>query len=471
VIFSGSWRRFFSAYCHVIASQRDPEDGGSRELALVPSSPRFRCSSQAIAKPATVERRTIDKRQWRCKCCRVASDLGQEHPGAVSRDDRPMIELAYLGNAQALTLSGLQAPHHRVMDVLRDGDALKKLLLFFDGFVVVGIAPSVEEPGQLSLWPPRALHTDADGEQLFADIGHEADELTFQLFASGLLQCADPTALATGSRIDRLVEDLLDIAIAHADRPSSDRSRREFVPFELGAIGPLMGEDLIHWAVDELCALGLAEKHEYKDLIVFPGREEPGFSIGAVPVLVDRGVAEAFSTVSDQYIRVAVGGPDVVCVPIRCTTPRGTVSSGWGLAELALIEAEVAGVDVSHASFDDLVRFKNEHAATRRSYLRRLRREARQLQELPAVEASREISELRQEMRESAAVYAKSARDYFGAGPVGFALGISAAVASGIEGSPFSAAANLLQALNATRSTERGPDAYRYLFEARRRLT
>ncbi|MHB8241681.1 MAG: hypothetical protein ACYDHN_06785 [Solirubrobacteraceae bacterium] len=387
-------------------------------------------------------------------------------------------EIAFLGNGQALTLSGLQTAHHRVLTLLQDGDALKKLLLFFDGLMIFGLGPSTEadhhapSEGFVSIQPQRSLHTGRDGQDLYADTQFPIDEIAGQLIEIGLLNCIDPRGLLAATQVERLLEVLIDLAVAGVKVNASRTGTPDFVPFEPGALGPLMSDDLLRWTVSELCGLGVAEVREFKDLIVFPGRTEPGFSVGATPVFVDRQLADAFSFASDQVIRTIAWESDIICSPLRMATPSGDglPARRWSVADLAMLESEVAGIDVSSVSVSDIAGFRAEHASLRRRYVRELRRQAAHLEGLDQPSTAIAINDIQQELRESSADYRRYARDYFGPGPVSVVLGIGGTITSYLAGDPGSAAVSFAQALNSARRRDAGPSAYTYLFEARRRL-
>jgi nitrate/nitrite transporter NarK len=80
------------------------------------------------------------------------------------------------------------------------------------------------------------------------------------------------------------------------------------------------------------------------------------------------------------------------------------------------------------------------------------------------------VREIQEEIREAGMDFSQYARDYFGPGPVGVALGIAGSVGNLLVGNLQGAALSLAQSLNSARVQDAGPSAYSYLFQARRRL-
>jgi hypothetical protein len=375
-------------------------------------------------------------------------------------------EVAYLGNGQTLSLSGLQMPNARVMSLLRDGDLLKKMFLFFDGLTVFGVGLSKGGKG-LSPQPPRPLHELSEGEYLFADTSTQVDEITIQLIEMGLLTCVDPRGLIPDAEVEKLLETLIDFATRSG--PGSV-PEEEMVPFDSGALGVLMSDELVKWVVEELRDAGRARIHEAKDLITFKGKHgKSKISIGAELVFVDRGLSEAFAVVSDQVVRAVAWESKVACSPLRASLADGEALS-WRIADLAVLESEVAGVDLRGVSLDDIVGFAQENKRLRRAYVRNLRQRAAYLESLEAAEAAVAVQEIQEEIREAGMDFSQYARNYFGPGPVGVALGIAGSVGNMLVGNLPGAALSLAQSLNSARALDAGPIAYSYLFQTRRRL-
>jgi hypothetical protein len=386
--------------------------------------------------------------------------------GRSSLQAEEVPEIAFLGNGQALSLSGLQFPNPRVLSLLGDGDLLKKMFLFFDGLMVFGVGLSSRDGRGLSLQPKRPLHLLPDGNHLFAEISHPVDEITIQLIEMGLLSCVDPRGLIPNTNVEAMLAALIDFAVK---APSESTTEQEMVPFDPGALGIMMSEELVRWAVDELCGSGQANIRKAEGLVTLEERGGKKASIGTELVFVHRNVSEAFAVVSDQVVRAVAWESKIVCSPLRASMADQEALS-WRVADLAVLESEIAGVDLSKVSLGDIIGFAKENRRLRRSYVRTLRQRAAFLEQLEPQEAAVAGRELQEEIREAGKDFSRYARDYFGAGPVGVALGIAGSVGNLLVGNLPGAAISLGQSLNSARVQDAGPSAYSYLFQARRRL-
>ena len=374
-------------------------------------------------------------------------------------------EVAYLGNAQSLTLSGLQTPNPRVIALLQKGELLKSMFLFFDGLMVFGAGPSKQDSGGISLQPQRSLHQLGD-EHLVMDVSIKLDELTSQLIDMNLLWCADPGGLLSSSDMEILIEALIEGGV----KASSKSRPGDMVPFDPGPLGIIMNDEHVRWVVEELSRLGRAEIRKSNGLVTLTDKGERQVSIGSEIVLVDRELSDFFNLMSDQLVRTTAWESQFVCNPLRASGHRFALPESLGLVDLANVESMSAGVDLSGASLADIQDFRRANDDLRRSYISELRRQAGYLATLDPPAAAVAVNEIQQDIEEASNEFTRSARDHFGPGPIGVFLGIVGSAVSVIGGNAAGGAVGLAAAFNAARKRDGGPAAYSYLFEARRNL-
>ncbi|MEA2442519.1 MAG: hypothetical protein QOH76_3943 [Thermoleophilaceae bacterium] len=384
-------------------------------------------------------------------------------------------EIAYLGNAQALTLAGMQAPNAAVMSLLDDGEALKSLLLFFDGLAVLGLGVADGPDGRprVRLAPARPLPL--GGVELYADISFPVDDLTSQLIEVGLLQCIEPQDLVTDHGVDVLLDRFITGACDVAASIPRDTAVADVV-LDAGPLSPLMSEDIVRWVFEELAKLRLAEVREHRDIITVTSKDGKTHSAGATTVRVPGSVGAAFRFIADQVIRDAGHAAGVVLSPLQVGSDLGRVgrkrspNRPFTVAELTMLQLAAAHVDLTHVTFDEIISYRRENETLRHRSLRMLRERVALLASQEAGAADNDVRTIEAELMELSREFDRSLKDAFGAAGVDLTLGIAGAATDVATGNPAGAAVALLQTLRAMRNQDDGPDVYSYVLRARKRL-
>jgi hypothetical protein len=384
-------------------------------------------------------------------------------------------EIAYLGNGHALTLTGMQLPNARLMEVLNDGDTLKSLLLMFDSLLVLGLAPSPEQDSNspsVSLLSPRPLKLGP--AELYADLSYPVDDITYQLIETGSLQCVDPRAIAGEQDVLELLERFIDAGCEMAGHaPPADETR---VPLDPGPLGPLMSEELVQWTFEELRHLGLCERKD-TEFISITDKAGQSHSSGSSVVLVSPHVASIFRLLVDQSIRKLGSNAGLALSPIQigddslagANLLSNAGSLDWG--ELALLEMRAADIDLSHANFADVLEFRRENDLPRRHLIRQLREQVAALNSMAGAAADNDVADILAEVRENSREVEGALRNAFGRGAATLVLGAAGIAANATSGNAVGAGASLLQMFDSLQRADSGPSVFTYLFRARSRLT
>jgi hypothetical protein len=316
-----------------------------------------------------------------------------------------------------------------------DGNAIKNLVLFFDGLAVL-------VPDYLSGKPFRSDPAIAAGLQQY-----------------GLLREVSPETFIDRGAAEQLARQLGKIIAAGAldglDKKGS------FHELSMSRLGWDVAPELAQKLFGKLEKRGLARKSE--DRLSIPMR-------GSVRILILVLLAQI----------LAPRGPAALNIRLSPCTDQGEIVRG--LVEFlrlpsvptagAVINAdiEMVGIDLSAVPIDEVLGFRRDNASAYRSYRRELCRFVRDLAMAGPGEELHQFDDRRREIEEDAKALVERARRAWH-GPATFGLGLAGALWGVKSGDPVYGLIGAGLALAGLRASKpEAPGAFSYLFAARKRF-
>jgi len=320
--------------------------------------------------------------------------------------------------------------------VWSDPDAIKNLVLFFDGLAVL-------VPNYLQGKPLRVDPAIAAG-----------------LSQNGLLRELQPETFIDRAAAEELATNLVDLLASGAlDRVGADES--PFEELSMSRLGWVAAPDLAEMVFDELVKRKLARE------------SEDGLSIP-----MHRGVRGVILVLLAQIL--APRGPSAYNIGLSPCTDRPALVRG--LVELLQLpgitneshvmqmDVEHVGVDLSAVPIDEVLGFRRENYSAYRAYINALRRFMREMTALPPAEQNRLQADRRNEMSEQRKDLLDRARRAWRR-PASFGLGVAGCLWLLGRGDPVAGLIAIGLGITGLADADRKEiGAYSYLFAARHRF-
>jgi hypothetical protein len=315
-----------------------------------------------------------------------------------------------------------------------DGNAVKNLILFFDGIAVL---------------VPRYL----SGKPFRID-----PAIAFGLHERGLLREVMPEEFIDKKAADALAEQL-EAVIAAGALDKLDRSG-PFAELSMSRLGWDADSRLAERLFKKLAKRGLAKKSA--DGVSIPMHP-------AVRVLILVLLAQI----------LAPRGPEALKVHLSpCTDRPQIVSALLGFLKMAevptvgdVVNSDIAtvGIDLSAIPIDEVLSFRTEHGNSYRTYRRNLNTFVRDLASIGAPERQHELDQRREDIKEEGRALIEQARRAWRR-PAGFGLGLAGALWSAKSGDPVYGLIGAGLALTGLGPNSVAPGVFSYLFQARQRF-
>jgi len=316
-----------------------------------------------------------------------------------------------------------------------DGNAIKNLILFFDGLAVL-------VPDYLSGKPFRTDPAIASG-----------------LHEHGLLREVSPETFIDRGAAEQLAKHLGKII----DSGALDRvdKRGAFNELSMSRLGWDAAPELAQKLFRKLEKRGLARKSEDRLSIPMHGSVRILILVLLAQILAPRGPAALnirLSPCTDQG-EIVRGLIEFLSLPSVPTA--GAVISA---------DIEVVGIDLSAVPIDEVLGFRKENASAYRGYRRDLHKFVRDLAMAGPGEEAHEFEDRRREIEEEAKALLERAKRAWH-GPATFGLGLAGALWGVKAGDPVYGLIGTGLALAGLRATKpETPGAFSYLFAASKRF-
>ena len=279
------------------------------------------------------------------------------------------------------------------------------------------------------------------------------------LEGAGLLTILSPETLVDKAATERLATELGHVIASGAlDNHPSSGPFAEISWSRLGGIGDPALAEMIY---EELRDRGLARE------------SEDGVSIPLHPLVRSLVLVLLAQILKEAGPRVGLDlcpATDVPEVQQALGELIGAVAPA-GPADVIEVDLEFIAPDLSAVPMDEVLDFRRRYATQYQAYARSLRAVVRDLQGANAKERESILADRREALRAAAEDLRRGPLKAIG--PIGvMALGILAGVAGVLEGSEVSGAIGVVAAIGggATAAHRTAPEAFSYLFAARRAL-
>ena len=315
--------------------------------------------------------------------------------------------------------------------IWRDADALKNLLLFFDG---------------IALLVPAYMR----------DRVHQVDELfTSRLTEAGLLRILEPEELVDKAATEKLAQSLASILDTGALETLSREGTR-FHELSYSRLGGLGDSRLADGIIRELKARGLAKDTE--DGASVPLHPQ----VHALVLVLLAQILRPYGGHQGLVLQPATDQPQLVRALQEVLSLESMPSAGHVVAtDLATV-----GVDLSRVPLDEVLSFREEHGENYRAYARSVREFVRQVSPLDE-RARAEAQEDRIEMIEDHASDLRRRSRNQWKRAASFGISIAGAVWSAATGDVVGPVFSGAQKLLTDREGGLGEhEAYSYLFRA-----
>ena len=313
--------------------------------------------------------------------------------------------------------------------VWRSSEAIKNLLLFFDGVALL-------VPGYIRDKPER-VHP----------------ELAGPLLDRGLLHILEPEEYVDGAATERLAEGLAGvIATGALDRLAATPG--DFHELSMSRLGFYGDEGLAQMLLEELEKRGLARGTE--DGVSIPMHREVRVLILVLlsQILRARGRENGLDLQPTTDRKEVLGGLTQFLSAPQLPSEGAVVSS----------DLEVVGVDLASVPLDEILDYRAQHGEAHRRYARNVRQFVRTLSVLDQASRATAIADRLDELTEQAVQLRREARAAWGR-PASFALAGAGAVWTAVTGDPTAALFGFLSGAVAARTeaVEGKVDAFSYL--------
>jgi hypothetical protein len=313
-----------------------------------------------------------------------------------------------------------------------DSEAMKNLLLFFDGIALLVPEYIIDKPERVD------------------------PSLAIPLRDQGLLHLLKPEVILDQKATEELAAHLADI-IHSGLLEEITKEGVQFHELSMSRLGYHGDASLAQMLFEELKARGLAK--DSRDGLSIPMHPQVRYLILVLlaQILRPRGASIGVDLLP------ATDRPQLVEALLQFLQ-HGEVPSAGNVVGSDLL---TVGVDLSKVPLDEVLSFRKEHLNEHRAYARAVRAFVRDLSELPAAERTREITDRQLELEQLSSDLRAKHRSAWHK-PASFALGGAGALWTATTGDPWGAilAAGSLWA-GKDKGTEDKGGAFSYLFSAR----
>lgn len=318
-----------------------------------------------------------------------------------------------------------------------DADAIKNLLLFFDGIAIL---------------LPRYM----SGRESAAD-----PVLAGPLREMGLLRILEPETFVDQEVTEALISAVTEL-VTEGAFDDLDRSQYGYAELSRSRMGWNADVKLSEMITEELVARGLARP------------SEDGVSVPLHPA-----VRTTFLVLLSQFARdagrraglglhPATASHEAIEDLIRVMSLHASPSAG----HVVTLDQETVGLDLAAVPLDDILEFREHHGQAYRAYARNVRQQVTELGLLEPEEREARLLDRREELADQSNDLRKTARQWWRT-PLG-SLAIGAAGASWLAAGPLHDPLGAVLALAGTAlgaaSSQQTATAYSYILDARRAL-